>query len=134
MSVPVSIERLRDAMADFHAAPYFLTVSDDGRPHAVAVVASWVDDELAFPVGRRSATNTAARPLASLVWPPEEVGGYSLIVDGTRGGGCHWARGAGSAPADEGRAAPGPGCRTGRRLWRPLSACTSDCIPLAQPS
>ena len=133
MSVPVSIERLRDAMTDFHAAPYFLTVSDDGRPHAVAVVASWVDDELAFPVGRRSATNTAARPLASLVWPPEEVGGYSLIVDGTaevdatgQGG---LVRLLPTKAVLHRAPAAGPAAASGV-----AEACTSDCIPLAQPS
>ena len=81
MSVPVSIERLREAMVDFHAAPYFLTVSADGRPHAVAVEVTWIDDLLELAAGRTSCANAGDRPLVSLVWPPDVVGGYSLIVD-----------------------------------------------------
>lgn len=83
MSIPVSVEGLADAMANLPYA-YLLTVSDDGRPHAVAVTPQLVDGVLQVTVGKRTASNAQARPNgASLVWPPAEVGGYSLIVDGT---------------------------------------------------
>ncbi len=82
MSVPVSLERLREAMVDFGPAPFLLTVSGDGRPHAVGVVVAWDGEELVAPIGRSTAVNTRARPLVSLVWAPYETGGYSLIVDG----------------------------------------------------
>ena len=127
MSVPVSIERLREAMADFHRAPYFLTVSADGRPHAVAVEVTWVGDALELSAGRTSAANGGDRPLVSIVWPPDDVGGYSLIVDGV-------ASLAPGADAPTVRLAP-----TKAVLHRaPASsappdradACTSDCIPL----
>jgi hypothetical protein len=82
MSIPVPVEGLAEAMAS-HPYAYLLTVSDDGRPHAVAVVPSLVDGALCASVGRRTAANAAARPNGvSLVWPPAETGGYSLIVDG----------------------------------------------------
>lgn len=82
MSIPVSVEGLAKAMANLPYA-YLLTVSDDGRPHAVAVTPELVDGVLRATVGKRTASNAQARPDGvSLVWPPTEVGGYSLIVDG----------------------------------------------------
>ena len=82
MSIPVPVEGLASAMAERPYA-YLLTVSDDGRPHAVAVTPVLVDGVLRAEVGRRTAANAAARPVGvSLVWPPAEAGGYSLIVDG----------------------------------------------------
>lgn len=82
MSIPVSVEGLADAMADLPYA-YLLTVSDDGRPHAVAVTPVLSDGVLRATVGKRTAANAQSRPEGvSLVWPPTEVGGYSLIVDG----------------------------------------------------
>jgi hypothetical protein len=83
MSIAVSLDGLRDAVAGFDRAPYLLTVSDDGRPHAVAVPVSWRDDDLVAVVGRRSATNAATRPLVSLVFAAPDASGFSLIVDTT---------------------------------------------------
>jgi hypothetical protein len=34
-------------------------------------------------VGRHTQANAAARPEVTLVFPPREVGGYTLLVDGT---------------------------------------------------
>jgi hypothetical protein len=82
VSVPVTVERLREAVEQFGRTPFLLTVSDDGRPHAVGVVADWDGPALRAAVGTRSAMNAEARPLVSLVWPPFEEGGYNLIVDG----------------------------------------------------
>jgi len=82
MSIPVAVTDLGDAMSERPYA-YLLTVSGDGRPHAVAVVPVLSDGALRADVGRRTADNAATRPDAvSLVWPPAEAGGYSLIVDG----------------------------------------------------
>lgn len=123
MSIPVPIAGLAEAMAERPYA-YLLTVSDDGRPHAVAVTPRLVDGLLRATIGRRSGQNATARPDAlSLVWPPAEVGGYSLIVDGSAvvegetivvtptKGVLHRP-----APADAGPVEDG--------------ACGSDCLPL----
>src|SRR5262245_3777161 len=83
MSTPVAIERLRNETLRFTFAPYLITVTDDAHPHAVAVDVTWERDTLAMNVGKRSARNSSAHPLVSLLWPPNEPGGYSLIVDGT---------------------------------------------------
>jgi len=130
VSVPVSIERLREAMADFHSAPYFLTVSADGRPHAVAVSVAWAGDALELTAGRTSATNATDRPLVSMVWPPDEVGGYSLIVDAV-------ASTAGEPGAATVHLRPTKAVlhRAPAESVAPASpeACTSDCIPLTSP-
>jgi hypothetical protein len=34
-------------------------------------------------IGNTTGANASARPLVSLVWPPSEPGGHSLIVDAT---------------------------------------------------
>jgi hypothetical protein len=82
MSVGVELERLHDEVTRFGSAPYLLTVSDDGRPHATAVTISWDGDALVAGVGRRSAANAQSRPAVSLLWPPVDTDGFSLIVDG----------------------------------------------------
>jgi len=127
MSIPVDLSALADALAN-HTYAYLLTVSDDGRPHAVAVNAVLSDGVLRAGVGSRSTKNSLARPDAvSLVWPPKEDGGYSLIVDGHASvtdemitvvpskAVMHRA-----APADAGPAEPG--------------SCGSDCVPLMADS
>jgi hypothetical protein len=123
MSIPVAIERLRTETLRFALAPYLLTVSDDARPHAVAVAAAWEGDALAIEVGKRSVANAAARPSVSLLWPPSEPGGYSLIVDGTA-----------SCAGGEGRITVTP---TRAVLHRPAAnpeaakpGCSADCAPI----
>jgi hypothetical protein len=125
MSIPVGLERLNAEAERLGAAPYLLTVADDGRPHAVAVAVSWEGAVLRAKLGKRSAANIAARPLVSLLWPPAEAGGYSLIVDATAG-----LEGSG----DEVRARIEP---TSGVLHRPASgppkpgsSCDADCVPL----
>jgi pyridoxamine 5'-phosphate oxidase-like protein len=83
MSIPVGLDRLRAAVHERGAAAYVLTVSDDGRPHAVHASTRWEGDALAVDVGKRTAANAAARPGVSLLFPVRTPGDYSLIVDGT---------------------------------------------------
>lgn len=80
MSIPVALPDLREAAGRFDFA-YLLTVSDDGRPHAVAVQPEFTDGAMTMSTGRRTAANAAVRSSVSLVYPPTEAGGYSLIVD-----------------------------------------------------
>jgi hypothetical protein len=82
MSIQVELSGLREAIEAYERAPYFLTVGDDGRPHSVQIEWSWRDEELELSVGNRTAENARARTRVALVWPPDELGGYSLIVDG----------------------------------------------------
>jgi Pyridoxamine 5'-phosphate oxidase len=82
MSVKVDLAKLADTMAGYGLA-YLLTVSDDQRPHAVAVQPVVGEREVTVDaVGRRTTSNLTARPQVTLLFPPQEEGGYSLIVDG----------------------------------------------------
>lgn len=122
MSIPVDLAALGEAMAGRPLA-YLLTVADDGRPHAVAVAPALGGAELTMAVGRRTAANAMARPAVSLLWPPAEPGGYSLIADGTAtvaGDRLHvaltWA--VLHRPAEPSAPPSAPG------------ECASDCLPL----
>ncbi len=82
MSVKVDLDELASHLQHYNFA-YLMTVGDDLRAHAVAVRPTL--DGASVDVrglGRRTRSNLEARPDISLVWPPFEHGGYSLIVDG----------------------------------------------------
>jgi hypothetical protein len=82
MSVKVDLDRLAESLADFTFA-YLITVGDDYRAHTVAVDPVLTDGVFDVgPVGNATRTNLAQRGDVTLVWPPREPGGYSLIVDG----------------------------------------------------
>lgn len=83
MSVGVELDRLAEEVLRFGAAPYLLTVDDEGRPHATVVGVELDGGAFLATVGRRSAANVAARPDVSLLWPPVDDEGFSLIVDGS---------------------------------------------------
>ena len=125
MSIPVPLERLRAAVAERGPNAYVLTVSDDGRPHAVHAPVRWQDDVLAVDVGRRSAANATVRPAVSLLFSIRTDDDYSLIVDGSA---------AVVSDADAHRLLVTPAKAV---LHRPApapdpttSSCGADCVPL----
>jgi hypothetical protein len=124
MSIPVSLDRLRAASEERGPSAYVLTVSEDGRPHAVHGPVCWKGAVMAAEVGRRTAANAATRPVVSLLFAVRADGDYSLIVDGT-------------ATVER--------TESGHRLLvtpikavlhrpatvpDPTSSCTADCVPL----
>lgn len=83
MSVKVDLDKLADALAGFTFA-YLITVGDDYRAHTVAVDPALADGVLDVgSIGKTTHRNVTAHGDVSVVWPPREPGGYSLIVDGT---------------------------------------------------
>jgi hypothetical protein len=81
----VDLERLAAALDDFPFA-YLITVDDDYHAHTVTVQPALRDGVLDIGlIGGRTTKNLADRPDATLLWPPREPGGYSLIVDGRAG-------------------------------------------------
>ena len=120
MSVPVALERLREEVARYGTHPFILTVSDSGRPHAVAATTAWEGDDLVAGCGRSTASFASARPEISLLWPPIEPEGYSLIVDGTATVVDQQIR-LRPSKAVLHRSAPSPD---------PLSSCSSDCVTI----
>jgi len=128
MSIPVPLERLRAAVAERTPNAYVLTVSDDGRPHAVHAPVCWEGDVLAAEVGRRSVANATARPAISLLFPVRVDGEYSLIVDGI------------AAVVSDGNGQRLLVTPTRAVLHRPApapdpttSSCGADCVPLFPP-
>jgi hypothetical protein len=79
----VDLQALANALADYPYA-YLITVDDDYRAHTVTVEPQLREATLDVGlIGGRTRNNLARRPDVTLLWPPAEPGGYSLIVDGT---------------------------------------------------
>jgi hypothetical protein len=84
----VDFERLAAALTDYPFA-YLITVDEDYHAHTVTVEptlrdlpegpGSLLDVGL---IGGRTRSNLARRRDVTLLWPPPQPGGYSLIVDG----------------------------------------------------
>ncbi|PFG41100.1 hypothetical protein ATJ97_3648 [Georgenia soli] len=135
MSIKVDLAGLGAAMAE-HDFAYLLSPGRE-RPHVVAVVPRLVDGTLVVDAPGRSATELAAEhPAVTLVFPPRQAGGYTLIVDGD-------ASVPSTEPArDGGGGASGLSVRPGHAvLHRPATptsepsptGCGSDCRPLDVP-
>lgn len=130
MSVKVDLGELGHHLAQ-HPFAYLLTVGDDLRAHAVAVQPTLDEGGLLMTgLGRRTSTNLAARPDVSLVWPPHEPGGYSLIVDGRatvigETARVEPAHAVLHRPADH---AAGPGATEAGAAGG--TGCGNDCVPL----
>jgi hypothetical protein len=89
VSIEVSIPELFEQVERWGFC-YLLTVSDDERPHLLALQPTVVGlaadggDVLRFDAGGgRACRNAATRSMVSLVFPPAQHSeGYSLVVDG----------------------------------------------------
>jgi hypothetical protein len=118
VSVAVELADLRAAVADFGPHAFLLSVTSDGRPHAVSVAPEWRGDALVVAVGAGTAANATERPSVTLLWPPTEAGGYSLIVDG-------------AASVDGGQVAVTPKKAVlHRSAATPDGGARSDCVPV----
>ncbi|WP_431842116.1 pyridoxamine 5'-phosphate oxidase family protein [Calidifontibacter indicus] len=82
MSIPVAIADLAAAVAEFGAG-YLLTASTDGKVKVVTVEPEVRDRALVITgPSRGSAANIAANPQVTVVFPPAQPRGYTLLVDG----------------------------------------------------
>jgi hypothetical protein len=125
MSIPVSLDKLRAEVERYGATPFLLTVSDDARPHSVSVAVAWQGDALVMNPGKRTRANVAARALVSLLWPPIEAGGYSLIVDAEGS-----VRGDGEAARVLARPTRAVLHRPATPETVPKEGCSADCVRL----
>jgi pyridoxamine 5'-phosphate oxidase-like protein len=125
MNVDV-LHQLEKAVADRGPGAYVLTVSNDGRPHAVYLNVAWSDGRLVAEVGNTTAANARARPQISLLFPVRTAGDYSFFVDGRAtvesGDGVHRLIVAPTRAVFH-RHGPAPD---------PNSSCTADCMPVLQ--
>ena len=122
MSIPVEIDKLAEALAD-RGAGYLLTASADGRVKAVTVEPTLTDGVLRCPLSRGSARNLEAQPVATLLFPPAEPRGHTLLVDGTAAAGDDGITFTPESavlhrPADHADGPPAPG------------GCGNDCAPV----
>lgn len=82
MSIPVKLDELGRALAD-HDLVYLLTVGPDGVK-VLGVTASLDGTDLVVTTSSPgTARNLAGNPTVTVLCPPREVRGYSLIIDGT---------------------------------------------------
>jgi hypothetical protein len=136
MSVSVELARVQDEVGKRGAGAFLLTVSEDGRPHVVAVEVGWAGAALVMSAGRSSVRNAGARPGVSLLWPPADAGGYSLIVDGEAVAEANPAGDGGRVTIEVSRAVlHRPSLGEGVEAAPAVSdldatACGSDCVPL----
>lgn len=83
MSIKVELPELAQTLRR-HPFVYLLTVGEQPRPHIAALTATMTGAGIAVSgAGRGSRTRIEQNPAVTLLAPPEEPGGYSLIVDGT---------------------------------------------------
>lgn len=83
MSVKVDLGKLAETLVDFPFG-YLITVGDDFRAHTVAVTPVFEDGGFVIgPLGGTTRRNAGAHEAVTVLWPPREPTGYSLIVDGT---------------------------------------------------
>ncbi|EHB55899.1 pyridoxamine 5'-phosphate oxidase-related, FMN-binding protein [Mycolicibacterium rhodesiae JS60] len=121
MSIKVDLAQLAGKLDDFPTG-YLITVSDDHRAHTVAVDPQLHDGVLDVgPVGNSTRRNICGHPDATLLWPPAEPGGYSLIVDGR-----------GELTDDSLRVIPQRAVlhRPAQPNTPTVSGCGDDCVPL----
>jgi hypothetical protein len=78
----VDFKRLAAALDDYRFA-YLVTVDDDYRVHTVTVEPELREGAMVVGlIGGRTRQNVERRSVVTLLWPPSEPDGYSLIVDG----------------------------------------------------
>jgi hypothetical protein len=82
VSIPVEVDQLAAPIAE-RGPGYLLTVDGDGRVKAVTVEPELRDGTLLCATSRGSARNLESNPAATLLFPPAEERGYTLLVDGT---------------------------------------------------
>jgi len=71
---------LREAIDQYGADAYLLTMSADG-PHTSHVSVVPEGDLLTCALSKSAARNIDSHPSVSLLWPPLEKGGYSIVIN-----------------------------------------------------
>src|SRR5262249_10572902 len=118
------LHRLREAVAERGPGAYVLTVSSNGRPHAVYLNVAWTDGRVVAEVGNTAAANAEDRPGSSLLFRVRGADDSSFFVDGRAtvesGGGVHRLVLTPTRAVFH-RHGPAPD---------PNSSCAADCVPV----
>lgn len=123
MSIKVDLDRLSDALSDFGLG-YLITVGDDFRAHTVSIDTAMSDGVFNIgSIGNTTRRNVIEHADVTLLWPPREQGGYSLIVDGRA-----------EVHGDGLCATPTRAVlhRSAAPRTPSASGCGEDCVPLAE--
>lgn len=122
MSIPVDLAALGVALGR-HDTAYLLTAGEV-RPHVVECFPELVEGVLVVTEPGRTARRVVAdRPAATVLMPPRQAGGYTLIVDG-------------EASVDEAgalRLVPSHAVlhrAAGHATTAAVTGCGNDCLPL----
>jgi hypothetical protein len=73
---------LSEAISQYGRDAYLLTVGKDG-PHTSSVSVDLQGNVIGCMISPSAAKNIAREPKISLFWPPQERGGYAMILNGT---------------------------------------------------
>lgn len=127
MSIPVSMEDLKATLAEYGAG--YLLTTGASRVKAVTVDAHLSEGVLHLPGSRGSAANLAQNPEATLLFPPIEPRGYTLLIDGSGEGGEDAIRFTPATavlhrPASHADGPPAPGAAGDQ------TGCGNDCRPV----
>jgi hypothetical protein len=83
VSIPVDVTDLARALAD-HDAGYLLSVSGAGTVKVVTVEPAVTAGRIRIAApGRGTLANLGANPAVTVVFPPREHHGFTLLIDGT---------------------------------------------------
>ena len=125
MSIVVDLDQLGERLQE-HGAGYLLSAGPDGRVKAITVEPVLDGDVLRVAGGSRgTARNLEHTDAVTLLFPPAEPRGYSLIVDGTA---TATADGFDVVPEHAVLHRPADHAPEGRPAGDP--ACGHDCAPL----
>jgi hypothetical protein len=82
LSIPVELDQLKGQVAACGPYAFLLTVTEDGRPHAVSLTVDWDGDALVMAPGPRTMANAERGGEVSLLWPVSSRAGFTLFVNG----------------------------------------------------
>lgn len=85
MSIKVDPTELA-AKAAAQGSGFLITADGTGGPHTMSAAFEFATDEhsttASCGIGRTASRNINSNPFVTLLWPPAETGGHSLIADG----------------------------------------------------
>ena len=82
MSIPVAAKDILTTIKEYGSSTYLVSTTVDNHPHVANLTFVIDKNDLIVTVGKRGTKNLENCPKVTLLWPPKELGGYSLIIDG----------------------------------------------------
>ena len=87
MSMPVTAGEVTARLEEYGTSAFLVTVGDDGSPKVVHLALVWEGNSsggsFRCTPGGGTLRNLAESGPVTLVFPPAEPGGYSMLIDGT---------------------------------------------------